>query len=488
MPGYGGGTCYELDLLEANNNAMQTAIHTELGGSYGSGNCDRNGCFARVGGPEAPWDRKDKFGKGSRFINSEVPFGVTASVDNEGALTILLSQQGRTVTSFDRRMAGNPQGKGVPASALAATLNSMGKLALVASLWTSPDLSWLDGPGCATCSLPDASFIIADVKTYTADPPSPPPPVLLPPPVPPPTPLSSPPPLNEPSSAAAKTTSPAGAAGEAGALGFGGGGGACPWSAGDRCHFLCGARDLRKGCPRSGVPPPGSRSLLAGSGGSDAWASSHVLESVVSGMGYHDTSPPLCTWCHALRSRSECEGSFFVDVDHPLTASGDIAIRRCGVQGGACKASAEVLGWPTGCSEPTKGAAGVGGDPLAGLVKGPRTTAGPVAAPAASDTHATTAPATVAKPGPAQVPVPVPVPVAAGEPLLANAPAATNAPGGAPGGGVLGSNAPAVSAIACTSGFEGDLDHEACLAWCPQVRHSGVHKATNNCLRCKCKA
>ena len=53
MPGYGGGTCYEFDLLEANNNAMQTAIHTELGGSYGSGNCDRNGCFARVGGPEA---------------------------------------------------------------------------------------------------------------------------------------------------------------------------------------------------------------------------------------------------------------------------------------------------------------------------------------------------------------------------------------------------------------------------------------------------
>ncbi len=27
-PGLGGGTCTELDLLEANNNAMQTAIHT----------------------------------------------------------------------------------------------------------------------------------------------------------------------------------------------------------------------------------------------------------------------------------------------------------------------------------------------------------------------------------------------------------------------------------------------------------------------------
>ena len=47
----------------------------------------------------------------------------------------------------------------------------MGKLALVASLWTSPDLSWLDGPGCTECSLPDASFIIADLKTFIASPP-----------------------------------------------------------------------------------------------------------------------------------------------------------------------------------------------------------------------------------------------------------------------------------------------------------------------------
>ena len=65
MPGYGGGTCTEIDLLEANSNAMQTAIHTETGGSYGSGNCDRNGCFARLGGPMAPSHLRDKYGKGS---------------------------------------------------------------------------------------------------------------------------------------------------------------------------------------------------------------------------------------------------------------------------------------------------------------------------------------------------------------------------------------------------------------------------------------
>ena len=47
----------QVDLFEANNHAMQTALHTELGGSYGSGNCDRNGCFERTGGPRAEGER-----------------------------------------------------------------------------------------------------------------------------------------------------------------------------------------------------------------------------------------------------------------------------------------------------------------------------------------------------------------------------------------------------------------------------------------------
>ena len=36
-PGWQGGMCTEVDILEANNHAMQTAIHTETGGSFGSG-------------------------------------------------------------------------------------------------------------------------------------------------------------------------------------------------------------------------------------------------------------------------------------------------------------------------------------------------------------------------------------------------------------------------------------------------------------------
>ena len=39
---------------------------------------------------------------------------------------------------------------------------SMGKLALVASLWSAPDMTWLDGE-CHTCDLDTASFTISDL-------------------------------------------------------------------------------------------------------------------------------------------------------------------------------------------------------------------------------------------------------------------------------------------------------------------------------------
>ena len=185
-PGYGGGVCTEIDLLEANNNAMQTAIHTETGGAFGSGNCDRNGCFARVGGPNAPSQYQSSYGAG-RSIDSMRPFEVEASVGSDGALGITLAQGGNVVTSFDRHMAGNPQGTGLPPNALSATSASMGKLALVASLWSSPDLSWLDG-SCRTCDLASSSFRISQIVNtgsvlhplaappppHTPSPPSPP--------------------------------------------------------------------------------------------------------------------------------------------------------------------------------------------------------------------------------------------------------------------------------------------------------------------------
>jgi hypothetical protein len=132
-PGYGEGMCTEIDLLEANRHSMQTAIHTQLGGTYGSGNCDRNGCVARVGGPTAPKQNQIKYGEERKTIDSARPFRVQAAVDEEGALTVTLTQPGREVISFDKRMAGNPEGHGVPASAFFETRKAMGNLAMVAS-------------------------------------------------------------------------------------------------------------------------------------------------------------------------------------------------------------------------------------------------------------------------------------------------------------------------------------------------------------------
>ena len=172
---------------------MQSAIHTELDGAIGSGKCDRNGCYSRVGGDRSPGHLRRHYGNANGVtINSMKPFDVSASVSVENGLTVTLGQDGKYVNSFDRWMAGNPQGAGVPASALKAIQSSMGKLSLVASLWSAEDTSWLDG-GCHTCSLQKASFIIANLRAQAAPPPAPPPP-LPPPPIPAPPPPPSPPP------------------------------------------------------------------------------------------------------------------------------------------------------------------------------------------------------------------------------------------------------------------------------------------------------
>jgi len=160
-PGLNGATCTEIDLFEANNWAMQTALHTELGGSYGSGNCDENGCFARVGGPNSPGDMHNLYGPGKK-IDSFKPFRVHAKVDGEGELKIRLTQGSTSVTTFDKHLAGNPNGNGLPHSALQMTKLAMGKLALVISMW-SDDLSWLDGD-CKVCTLADAYFTVSDIK------------------------------------------------------------------------------------------------------------------------------------------------------------------------------------------------------------------------------------------------------------------------------------------------------------------------------------
>ena len=69
---------------------------------------------------------RESYGEG-RTIDTTRPFDVSASVETSGALRIELLQAGRTVTSFDPRVAGNGR-PGVPLGAKQALLSSMGKL------------------------------------------------------------------------------------------------------------------------------------------------------------------------------------------------------------------------------------------------------------------------------------------------------------------------------------------------------------------------
>ncbi|KAL3926462.1 MAG: hypothetical protein SGPRY_003287 [Prymnesium sp.] len=135
QPGMDDGMCYELDLLEADNRAMQTAIHTELGGKYGSGNCDRNGCFARVGGPQSPADLQRVYGKGaSHRINTERPFDVITNVDEGGGMTIKLSQDGNRTWCAKVSACGNQISTG-QACARSFPLERRHKLARWTWLW-----------------------------------------------------------------------------------------------------------------------------------------------------------------------------------------------------------------------------------------------------------------------------------------------------------------------------------------------------------------
>jgi hypothetical protein len=201
QPGFRGGMCTELDILEINSNAAQAAIHTQTGQSDGA--CDKWGCTSQIGGPRSPHThkgQKDMFGPG-KLINSNLPFEVRAEVNGEGEFKVTLAQDGRQALLFDKRLAGNPQGSGVPLKALQDTAASMGKLALVASLWRDEDMSWFDGPGCKRCDLDTASFKLSKLRSIPTPrpppPPLPPPPPRMPSPLPP-APRPPPPPVPPP--------------------------------------------------------------------------------------------------------------------------------------------------------------------------------------------------------------------------------------------------------------------------------------------------
>ena len=184
QPGFGGGTCTEIDLLEANRQAFSSNVHVSKGEGHNN-RCNSWGCLGMLG-PMASGSDKRAYGPSSKYtIDTTRPFKVQTSLENDADLSIRLLQDGRIATSWDRYKAGNPTGKGVPGSELRAVKASMGKLALAVSLWsTGQPAEWLEGK-CMKCDLNQAHFSLYGIDLRGMQPP-PTPPTPPPPPSPPP--------------------------------------------------------------------------------------------------------------------------------------------------------------------------------------------------------------------------------------------------------------------------------------------------------------
>ena len=134
-PGYQEGTCTGDRPTRGQQQCNADSHSYRIGWVVWKWKLRQERLFRKDRRPHVPWDKKELYGPNKK-INSMRPFEVEARVGDDGGLQISLSQDGgNTVTSFDSAMAGNPQGHGVPYSAKAATLQSMGKLVLVASLY-----------------------------------------------------------------------------------------------------------------------------------------------------------------------------------------------------------------------------------------------------------------------------------------------------------------------------------------------------------------
>ena len=164
--------CLELDLMEANQKAVQTTLHTQTGTGV-DGTCNQYGCARNWGKASSK-----AYGAGSdHAIDSTRPFEMAASFDDEGRMTLTLAQGGGDAhTLWDVATAGNwPAGSnhsGVPAAASEAVRLAMRKgLVLVLSLWGGGDMSWLDG-GCRgayqQCQLGSAQAVVSNLRVENA--------------------------------------------------------------------------------------------------------------------------------------------------------------------------------------------------------------------------------------------------------------------------------------------------------------------------------
>ena len=108
-----------------------------------------------------------KYGAGSQYsIDTSRPYDVNVSFGWDSAakvlndFTVTLTQEAHSVT-IKRPVSNNPAN--VP---LAGGFGADGKMGLLAQLWTSPDMSWLAGPGCKDTN-PDSALPAVKDAQYT---------------------------------------------------------------------------------------------------------------------------------------------------------------------------------------------------------------------------------------------------------------------------------------------------------------------------------
>ncbi|CAK0846147.1 unnamed protein product [Prorocentrum cordatum] len=134
-----GESCAEIDIMEANQFAWHSTLHTAqdhsgIGGGYGGGDS--------WDGPR-DWGSAE-FGKGSRCVDTTKPFEVSAAfpVDEQGtlaAMEVTLSQAGKSCPLIVR--LGSYEGMAELSEALREGMTP------IVSYWSANDMLWMDGKG-----------------------------------------------------------------------------------------------------------------------------------------------------------------------------------------------------------------------------------------------------------------------------------------------------------------------------------------------------
>jgi len=156
-----GESCAEIDIMEANQFAWHSTLHTAtdhsgVGGGFGGGDS--------WNGPR-DWGSAE-YGPGASCVDTAAPFDVAVSfpVDSQGALAameVTLSQSGKSCPLSVR--LGTYEGMAELSQALEAGMTP------IVSYWAANDMLWMDGPGTdgqGPCTVDDMDACGKSVKFY----------------------------------------------------------------------------------------------------------------------------------------------------------------------------------------------------------------------------------------------------------------------------------------------------------------------------------